>query len=49
MSDNHNLDPERELLVWKRVIRGTLGDKVLATLETVVKRELAKEEKTENA
>lgn len=34
--------------VWKRIIRGTLGDKVLATLETVVKRELAKEEKAEN-
>jgi hypothetical protein len=34
--------------MWKRVIRGTLGDTVLATLETVVKRELAKEEKTGN-
>ena len=48
LSDNHNPDPERELRMWKRVIRGTLGEKVLATLETVVKRELAKEEKTEN-
>jgi hypothetical protein len=42
-------DSERELQIWKRVIKGTLGDKVLATLETVVKRELAKEEKAENA
>jgi hypothetical protein len=42
-------DSERELQIWKRVIKGTLGDKVLATLENVVKRELAKEEKAENA
>jgi len=42
-------DSERELRVWKRVIRGALGERVLETLETVVKRELAKEEKTDNA
>jgi hypothetical protein len=35
--------PEAELRIWKRVVRGALGEKVYATLETIVKRELAKE------
>ena len=42
-------DSERELRIWKRIVRGTLGDKVFATLETLVERELAKEEKAGNA
>jgi hypothetical protein len=42
-------DSERELRIWKRVIKGTLGEIVLATLERVVKRELAKEEEPEIA
>lgn len=35
---------ELELAVWKRVIKGSLGNTVLATLEKVVARELEKEE-----
>jgi hypothetical protein len=49
LSGNYYADAERELRVWKQVIRGTLGDTVLNTLEVVVKRELAKDEKVENA
>ncbi len=32
-----------ELVIMKRVIRNTMGEKVLAVLETVVKRELEKQ------
>lgn len=35
---------ERELAVWKRVVKGALGPIVFATLEKVVARELAKVE-----
>jgi hypothetical protein len=35
---------ERELAIWKRVVRGALGEIVYATLERIVKRELSKEE-----
>jgi hypothetical protein len=36
---------ERELAVWKRVIKGAFGSIVYATLEKVVTRELDKEER----
>ena len=38
------IDTQKELEMWKRVIRGALGDIVYRSLETVVKRELAKGE-----
>jgi|GEM_PF-4856046 len=39
LSDNSS----DELVMMKRVIRNTMGDKVLAVLETVVRRELEKQ------
>jgi len=35
-------DAAIELEVWKRVVKGAMGDVVYATIERVVQRELAK-------
>ncbi len=40
-------DAKEELAMMKRVIRDTLGEKVLASLEGVIKRELDKRKQME--
>ncbi len=40
----NGISAQKELEMWKKVIRGALGDIVYRSLETVVKRELAKGE-----
>ncbi len=40
-------DAKEELAAMKRVIRNTLGEKVLASLEAVIKRELDKRKQME--
>lgn len=36
-------DTAKELAMWKKVVKGALGDVVYGTIEKVVQRELAKE------